>query len=57
MGAGLALLDVPPDQVTRLLGQLPIPVDQQFPQYRAGLPPGQRGVHRTERILQPTAGA
>ena len=57
IGAGLALLDVPADQVARLLGQLPIPVGQQFPQHRAGLPPGKRGVQRTERFLQPTPGA
>jgi hypothetical protein len=48
IGAGLALLDVPDDQVTRLLGQLSIPVGQQFPHHRAGLPPGKRGAQRTE---------
>ena len=57
MGAGLALLDVPADQVARLLGQLPIPVGQQLPQHRAGLPSGKRDVQRTEGFLQPTAGA
>jgi hypothetical protein len=31
MGAGLALPDVPDDQVARLFGQLPIPVGQQLP--------------------------
>ena len=51
IGAGLALLDVPDDQVARLLGQLSIPVGQQFPHHRAGLPPGKRGAQRTERFL------
>ena len=47
--AGLALLGVPDDQVARLLAQLPIPVGQQFPHHRAGLPPGQArcAAHRT----------
>ena len=57
MGAGLALPDVPADQVARLLGQLPIPVGQQLPQHRAGLPPGQRDVQRTEGFFQLAAGA
>jgi hypothetical protein len=57
MGARLALLDVPDDQGARLIGQLPIPVGQQLPQPRAGLPPGKRDVQRTESFLQPTAGA
>jgi hypothetical protein len=57
MGAGLALLHVPVDQLTRLLGQLPIPVGQQFPQHRAGLPSGKRDVQRSEGFLQPTSGA
>jgi hypothetical protein len=47
----MALLDVPGDQVARLLGQLPIPVGEQFPHHRAGLPPGQRGAHGAERFL------
>ena len=51
IGAGLALLDVPDDEVARLLGQLSIPVGQQFPYHRAGLPPGKRGAQRTERLL------
>jgi hypothetical protein len=55
MGAGLALLDVPDDQVARLFGQLPIPADQQLPQYRAGLPSGKRDVQRLEGVLQPAA--
>jgi hypothetical protein len=57
MGAGLALLDVPGGQVERLLGQLSIPVGQQFSQHRAGLPPGKHGEQRTERFLQPIASA
>lgn len=51
IGAGLALLDVPDDQVARLLGQLSIPVGQQFPYHRTGLPPGKRGAQGTERFL------
>jgi hypothetical protein len=55
--AGLALLGVPQDQVTRLLGELPIPVRQQFPDHRAGLSSGKCSAQRTERLLQPTTGA
>jgi hypothetical protein len=51
INAGLALLDVPRDQVARLLAQPPIPVGQQFPHHRAGLPPGKRSAQRTERFL------
>ncbi len=57
IGAGLALFDVPAGPVEGLLGQLPIPVGQQFPQHRAGPPAGKRGEQRTERFLQPTTGA
>jgi len=49
--ASLTLLDVPDDQVACLLGQLSIPVGQQFPYYWASLPPGQRGAQHTERFL------
>jgi len=51
INAGLALLDMPRDQVARLLAQLPVPVGQQFPHHRAGLPPGKRGAKRTQRFL------
>jgi hypothetical protein len=51
INAGLALLDVPRDQVARLLAQPPIPVGQQFPHHRAGLSPGKRSAQRTERFL------
>ena len=54
-GAGLAFLDVPNDQVARLLGQLAIPVGQQLSEHRAGLPPGKRDVQCTEGFLQPAA--
>ena len=57
LGAGPAVLDVPDDQVARLFGQLPIPVGQQLPQYRAGLPSGKRNVQRTESFLQAASGA
>ena len=57
MGAGLALLDVPDNQVARLFGQLPIPVGQQLPQHRAGLPSGKRDVQRAEGFLQAASGA
>ena len=49
--AGLALLHMPANQVTCLLTQLPIPVGQQFSDYRARLPPGERGPQRTERFI------
>jgi hypothetical protein len=52
----MALLDVPGDQVARLLGQLSVPVGQQLSDHRAGLPPGQCGAQRTERYLQPSTG-
>ena len=56
-GTGLALPDVPDDQVARLFGQLPIPVGQQLPQHRAGLASGKRDVQRSEGFLQPALGA
>jgi len=49
--AGLALLDVPEDKVARLLGELPIPVGQQFRYHWTGLPPGKCGAQRSERFL------
>jgi hypothetical protein len=57
MGAGLALSDVPSDQVARLFGQLPIPVGQQLPDYRAGLSPGKRDVQYAEGFFQSASGA
>jgi len=57
MGADLALLNVPDDQVSRLLGQLPIPVGQQLPQHRAGLSSGKRDVQCTEGLFQSLSGA
>jgi hypothetical protein len=48
MGAGLALSDVPDDQVARVFGQLPIPVGQQFPQRWAGPSSGERDVQCAE---------
>jgi hypothetical protein len=56
MGAGLALPDVPDDQVARFLGQLSIPVGQQLPQHRAGLSSGKRDVQCAEDFLQPSSG-
>jgi hypothetical protein len=56
MGAGLALPDVPDDQVTRIFGQLPIPVSQQLPQHRAGLASGKRDVQGTEGFFQSPPG-
>ena len=56
IGAGLALSDVPDDQVARLLGQLPVPVGQQLRQHRAGVPPGERDAQRTEGFIQPGLG-
>ena len=55
-GADLALLDVPANEVARLLGQLPIPVGQQLPEYRAGLAPGAHDEQCPEGFLQPRAG-
>jgi hypothetical protein len=57
MGAGLALPDVPDDQVARLFGQLPVPVGQQLPQHQAGLSSGKRDVQRAEGFLQSPSGA
>ena len=57
MGAGLALPDVPDDQLACLFGQLPIPAGQQLPQYRAGLSSGKRDVQCAEGFLQPASGA
>ena len=57
MGAGLALSDVPDNQLARLFGQLPIPVGQQLPQHRAGLSSGKRDVQCAEGFLQPAPGA
>ena len=56
MGAGLALPDVPDDQVARLFGQLPIPVGQQLPQHRAGLSSGKRDMQCAEGFLQSASG-
>jgi hypothetical protein len=55
--ADLALLDVPADQVARLLRQLPIPVGQQLPKYRAGLAPGAHDEQCPEGFFQPRPGA
>jgi hypothetical protein len=57
MGTGLALPDVPGDQVARLFGQLPIPVGQQLSEYRAGLSSGKRDVQRAEDFFQSASGA
>jgi hypothetical protein len=57
MGAGLALPDVPDDQLARLFGELPIPVRQQLPQHRAGLSPGKRDVQCAESFLQSASSA
>jgi hypothetical protein len=57
MGAGLALPDVPDDQVAHCLGQLSIPVGQQLPQHRAGLSSGKRDVQCAEGFLQSPSGA
>jgi hypothetical protein len=57
MGTGLALPDVPDDQVARLFGQLPIPVGKQLPQNRAGISSGKRDVQCTEGFFQSLSGA
>ena len=57
LSAGLALADVPDNQVARLFGQLPVPVGQQLAQGRAGLPSGQRDVQGAEGFLQQGSGA
>ena len=53
-GADLALLDVPADQVARLLGQLPIPVGQQLPQL-PGRPRARCARRAMPRGLSPAA--
>ena len=57
MGAGLALSDVPGNQLACLFGQLPIPAGQQLPQHRAGLSSGKRDVQCAESLLQSASGA
>jgi hypothetical protein len=57
VSTGLAILNVPEDQVARLFGQLSIPVGQQLPQHRAGLSSCKRDVQCAESLLQSASGA
>jgi hypothetical protein len=57
VAANLALLDVPADQLTHLLGQLAFPAGQQLVEGRTGLSPGAGDEQRIESFLQAALGA